>query len=105
MQAAQAQRTRANWIGIKPYGTTISSTALNHLPGVGAIGNSQLIDTCYGQWLGVALPETTPAELARPFDLTLTNGPNASANLVIEITGYTREDSPASLTARFIGGW
>ena len=75
-----------NWIGAKPYGTDDNSTAINYVGGAGAIGNSQLVATCYGQWYyggQGAFP-------CGSFDLTFDNGPNASADLVIDVTGYTR---------------
>ncbi len=93
VMAAQADGAAVNWIGIKPYGTQAAATALNYRPGAGAIGNSQLIGTCYGQWISGAFPEPTPPiDLACPFDLRFTNGPNASTHLVIDITAFTRED-------------
>lgn len=75
-----------NWISAKPYGTEDNSTAVNYNQNSGAIGNSQLLGTCYGQWYWGGQGTYNCSS----FDLTFENGPNASAHLVIDVTGFTR---------------
>lgn len=75
----------ANWFSAKPYGTEDNSTAVNYQQGA-AIGNSQLLATCHGQWF-YGGQGTYPCN---SWDLTFENGPNASADLVIDVTGFTR---------------
>jgi hypothetical protein len=87
VQAAQPSGSGSNYIGIRPYGTDNPATALNYSPGSGAIGNAQLVGTCYGQWQYGGFVGPNPCQ---SFDLTFNNGPLASTDLVVDITGFTR---------------
>lgn len=86
VQAAEPTGGSSNYIGVKPYGSEDASTALNYNPASGVIGNSQLVATCYGQWIYGAFA-SNPCD---SFDLEFNNGPNASTDLVVDITGFTR---------------
>lgn len=89
VQAAAPQGTSANWFGVAPYGIANPSTAINYSPTSGSIGNSQIVSTCWGQWISGAF--TGSPFPCTNFDLTFNNGPNASAHLVVDITGFTRD--------------
>lgn len=86
VQAAEPTGNGDNYIGVRPFATPNPSTALNYSP-AGTIGNSQLVATCYGQWAYGGFVGANPCT---SFDLTFNNGPNASTDLVVDITGFTR---------------
>ena len=83
-----------NYMGVRPYATQERSTAILYNPTSGSIANSQLVATCYGQWYYGAFGSSAPFP-CNAFNLTFNNGPNGSAHLVVDVTGFTRHDGDA----------
>lgn len=76
-----------NHVGIGPWGGTGAlGTAINYTPGVYATNNGMFVGTCYGQWLYGFAP--FPGNCDQ--DLMIENGPGASAHIVIDVTGFSR---------------
>jgi hypothetical protein len=84
--AVEATGAANNDLGIKPWGSEKGGTALNYNPGVYAINNGLFVGTCWGQFLRGFPPNPSGCSL----DLTISNGSGASANVVIDVTGFTR---------------
>ncbi|AFL73374.1 hypothetical protein [Thiocystis violascens] len=84
--AVEASGAANNDLGIQPSGSSVSGTAINYNPGTFALNNGLLVGTCYGQFLYGFPP--SPSNCTS--DLTLTNGAGASAHIVIDVTGFTR---------------
>jgi hypothetical protein len=84
--AVEASGTANNDLGIRPWGSSSSATAINYQPGVYALNNGLFVGTCYGQrYYGFP-----PFPALCPFNITLINGAGASAHVVIDVTGFTR---------------
>ncbi len=85
--AVEASGSFNNDLGIQPWGSTSSGTAINYTPGVYAINNGLFVGTCWGQFISGFAP--SPNDCL--FDLQLRNGTGASAHVVIDVTGFTRD--------------
>jgi len=83
--AVETEGQLNNDLGIKPWGSSRGATAINYDPGIFAINNGLLVGTCYGQSVSGSPPPSGTCDQ----DLTLTNGTGGSANVVIDVTGYT----------------
>lgn len=84
--AVEASGSFNNDLGIRPWGSNSSGTAINYTPGVYALNNGLFVGTCFGQRFRGFAPWPSPCDL----DLQLLNGPGASAHVVIDVTGFTR---------------
>ena len=84
--AVEASGAFNNDLGLQPFGAPSGGTALNYTPGVYATNNGVFVGTCNGQFIYGHPPFPQPCVQ----DLTITNGAGASAQIVIDITGFTR---------------
>lgn len=75
--AVNPQGNANNDLGVKPYGASLSGTAMNYQPGIFALSNSVFSAVCPGDKSGCW------------FSLTLQNGAGASTDIVIDVTGFT----------------
>ena len=85
--AVEASGSFNNDLGLKPFGSALGgATAINYTPGVFALNNGLFAGTCWGQFLYGAPPTTGSCTQ----DISITNGAGASAHVVIDVTGFTR---------------
>jgi hypothetical protein len=79
-----------NFLGVRPFNTEERSTAILYSPNAGTTANSQFVATCYGQWYYGAFGSLPNP--CRSFNLTFNNGPNGTVDVVVDVTGFTRDD-------------